>query len=236
MTAPLFYVEEIVTAGTMTVRGEEAKHAASAMRIGGGEVVLVGDGRGTLATCTVLTADRAQIHVRIDHVREVPAPRELTVVQAIPKGERGDLAVELLTEAGASGIVPWRSERTVSDWRGKEPAKRQRWERVARAAAKQSRRAWLPRIHDPVSGVPRVAGATLILHEGAADSLFALDLPSGPLSLVVGPEGGLTEQEVADLHAAGGRAVRMGPEIMRTSTAGAAACVWLRGLEMRLGS
>ena len=236
MTAPLFYVDEVSRQGMLSIRGDEAKHASSALRIAAGEQVLVGDGRGTIARCTVQRADRSQIQMRIDEVDEVPAPRELTVVQAIPKGERGDLAVELLTEAGVTAVVPWQSARTVSDWRGKETAKRQRWQRVARAAAKQSRRAWLPQIHDHAVGVPPVRGAALILHEDATDSLFDIDLPTGPITLVVGPEGGLTEDEVASLLARGAHAVRMGPEIMRTSTAGAAACVWIRGLEMRLGS
>ncbi len=236
MTAPLFYVDEVATRATMTIRGEEAKHASAAMRIAPGEPVLVGDGKGTVARCTVTSADRTQIDVRIDDVDEVQPAREVMVVQAIPKGERGDLAVELLTEAGVTSVVPWQSARTVSDWRGKETAKRQRWQRVARAAAKQSRRAWLPQIHDHAVGVPPVRGAALILHEDATDSLFDLDLPAGPITLVVGPEGGLTEDEVASLLARGAHAVRMGPEIMRTSTAGAAACVWIRGLEMRLGS
>ena len=236
MTAPLFYVDEVSRQGMLSIRGDEAKHASSALRIAAGEHVLVGDGRGTVARCTVQRADRSHIEVRINEVDEVPVARGLTVVQAIPKGERGDLAVELLTEAGVSAIVPWQSDRTVSDWRGKEVAKRQRWERVARAAAKQSRRAWIPHIHDRAVATPPVRGTTWILHEDAADSMFGLDLPTGPLTVVVGPEGGLTEQELADLRRAGGLAVRMGPEIMRTSTAGAAACVWIRGLEKRLGT
>lgn len=236
MTAPLFYVDEVAAGGSLTIRGDEARHAASAMRIGVGETVWVGDGRGTVAHGTVRQAERAHLVVTVDEVTEVPAARELTVVQAIPKGERGDLAVELLTEAGVSGIVPWQSARTVSDWRGKHAAKRKRWERVARAAAKQARRAWVPRIHEYTAGAPPLTGTSLVLHEDATDSLFALDLDTDPLTVVVGPEGGLTDQEVDALLAAGGRAVRMGPEIMRTSTAGAAACVWIRGLEMRQGS
>ncbi len=236
MTAPLFYVDDVARTGSVIISGDDARHAFSAMRIHAGEPVLVGDGRGTLAHCTVQRADRSQILLAVDEVHDVLPSREVTVVQAVPKGERADLAVELLTEAGVSGIVPWQSARTVADWRGKHAAKRQRWERVARAAAKQSRRSWLPQIHEYAVGLPPVRGTTLLLHEDAADSLFGLDLPAGPLTLVVGPEGGLAPEEVAGLVDAGARAVRMGPEILRTSTAGAAACVWIRGLEMRLGS
>lgn len=236
MTAPLFYVDEVDDSGSVVLRGDEARHLSSAMRITVGESVLVGDGRGRLARCVVHGVHRGEIVLAIAGVDDLPPARALTVVQAVPKGERGDLAVELLTEAGVSEIVPWQSMRTVSDWRGKEQVKRQRWERVARAAAKQSRRAWLPTIGDHVTGLPHVAGTTLILHEEAAASLFELDLPTGPMTVVVGPEGGLADQEVAGLVNSGARAVRMGPEILRTSTAGAAACVWIRGLEMRVGS
>ena len=73
MTAPLFYVDEVATRATMTIRGEEAKHASAAMRIAPGEPVLVGDGKGTVARCTVTSADRTQIVVRIDDVDEVLA-------------------------------------------------------------------------------------------------------------------------------------------------------------------
>lgn len=236
MTAPLFYVDRVADSGSVVLHGDEARHLSSAMRIGAGESVLVGDGRGRLARCSVQRAARSEIVLAIVDVTDVPPATPLTVVQAIPKGERGDLAVELLTEAGVSEIVPWQSARTVSDWRGKEQAKRQRWERVARAAAKQARRAWLPSIRERLTGLPQIAGTTLILHEEATDSLFGLDPASGPITVVVGPEGGLGDQEVAGLVAAGGIAVRMGPEILRTSTAGAAACVWIRGLEMRRGS
>lgn len=226
MTAPLFYApcdgDEVV------LTGDEARHAAGAMRLRAGEALMVCDGAGTVATCEVTAVDRRQVLARVESVKYVPRPRELTVIQAIPKGDRGDLAVELLTETGASTIVPWASARTVTDWSGKESAKVERWRRVATASAKQSRRAYLPHVASLLTVVPDAA--SFVLHEDASDSLFEVDLPQGPITVVVGPEGGLDDDEVAAIK---GLAVRMGPEILRTSTAGAAACVWIRGLDAR---
>ena len=225
MTAPLFYAD-LSHGDEVTLSADDVRHAAGAMRLRRGDVVLVGDGVGRIATCRVQSADRRAVVVAIDEIEYVPARRELTVVQAIPKGERGDLAVELLTETGASRIVPWASARTVADWRGKERGKVDRWRRVAKAAAMQSRRPYLPEVTELLSGVPEQP--TFVLHESAHTSLFDLVLPAGPLTVVVGPEGGLTEEEVS---AMGGTPVLLGPEILRTSTAGAAACVWIRSVD-----
>jgi 16S rRNA (uracil1498-N3)-methyltransferase len=234
MTAPLFYVDALPPAGTVRVTGEEARHATSALRVGAGEDVLLGDGAGLLAHGTVTASDRRTgLLVEITAVQRKPIGH-LRVVQAVPKGERGELAVELLTETGAAVIVPWTSRRTVADWRGKEQAKQARWQRVARAAAKQARRAHIPVIADPVAGIPPIDGQGLVLHEQAHRCLFDVEVSEGPVTVVVGPEGGLSGEEVDALVAAGATAVHMGPLILRTSTAGAAACVWLQGLETRL--
>ncbi|MBK6762921.1 MAG: 16S rRNA (uracil(1498)-N(3))-methyltransferase [Micrococcales bacterium] len=237
MTAPLFYVDHLPRQGQVTVTGDEARHATVAMRLHVGEAVLVGDGRGGLADCVVGSVDRRQgLVAAVRTHRHVPAPRAIVVVQAVPKGERAELAVELLTECGVTAVVPWQSQRTVPDWGDKREVKRQRWQRVARAAAKQSRRAWIPEVAEVQKGLPVIQGAGLILHEDADERLYDLDPPPGPVTVVVGPEGGLDDDEVEGLVAAGAVPVRMGPEILRTSTAGAAACMWLRGLEMRLGA
>jgi 16S rRNA (uracil1498-N3)-methyltransferase len=224
MTAPLFYAK-LPESGEVTLLGDEARHAGSAMRLRPGQQVLVCDGAGRVGTCLVTAADRRSVTARIDAILHVEAPPELTVIQALPKGERGELAVELLTETGVSRIVPWASARTVADWRGKEAAKVDRWRRVAFAAAKQARRAHLPQVADLLVGVPE---ATFVLHEDASQQLYRMDLPVGPITVVVGPEGGLTDDEI---EAMGGVPVRLGSEILRTSTAGAAACLWIRGVQ-----
>lgn len=234
MTAPLFYADVVPAAGRLTITGAEAHHAGSAMRLAPGETVLVSDGRGALATCRVAESARgAPMVVEVLAVEHVAAGSPITVVQAIPKGERADLAVELLAEAGAAVVVPWASQRTVAQWRGKEAAKLERWRRVARAASKQSRRAHVLTVRPLCTGVPELPGPAFVLHEDAEECLYDLDLPAGPLTVVVGPEGGLSGGEVLALVAAGARPVRLGQEILRTSTAGAAACLWLKGWQTR---
>lgn len=236
MTAPLFYLDR-VSPGQATIGGDEARHAAGSMRIRQGERVEVCDGAGVVGHGRVVDVrGRGEVVVQIDSVERRPTPREVCVVQGLPKGDHADLAVDLLTQTGVSRIVPWASQRAIADWRGKEKAKRERWVRVARAAAKQSRRAFLPEITALQQGIPAISGFGVVLHEQAQDHLYDLDLPEGPLTVVVGPEGGLSDEEVEALQRQGATPVRLGEEILRTSSAGAAACVWIRGFEKRSGS
>ena len=158
-----------------------------------------------------------------------PTPR-VVVVQALPKGDRGELAVEVLTEVGVATVVPWAAARCVAVWKGERAHKSvERWRATAREAAKQARRAWFPEVADlaiTADVVRLVAAADLavVLHEGATGSLASLAVPeAGTVLVVVGPEGGLTDEEVAALAAAGAHAVRLGAEVLRTSTAGVAA-------------
>ncbi len=171
------------------------------------------------------------LEVTVESVALVPrAVPAVTVVQALPKGERGELAVEVLTEVGVDRIVPWAASRSVAVWKGERAAKSlERWRSTAREAAKQSRRSWFPEVTAlatlPVA-VSLVADAdvVLVLHEEAAEPLSALDVTAArSIAVVVGPEGGLTADEVAAFTAAGAHAVRLGPEVLRTSTAGLAA-------------
>jgi 16S rRNA (uracil1498-N3)-methyltransferase len=155
-------------------------------------------------------------------------------VQALPKGDRGELAVEVLTEVGVSTIVPWAAARSVAVWRG-ERAERSlaKWRATAREAAKQSRRAWFPRVEPlaTTTAVRDLLAATdlaVVLHEDATTSLAGLSVPQrGSLTVVVGPEGGLTDEEVSLFTDAGAEAVRLGAEVLRTSTAGVVAAAAL---------
>jgi 16S rRNA (uracil1498-N3)-methyltransferase len=194
-------------------------------------LVRVGDGRGTVAEGSVVAAGPAGLRVRVDARHEVPPPQpEFVLVQALPKGDRGPLAVDLATELGVDRIVPWTAARCVTRWRddrvGKGLAK---WRSAARAATKQARRPRLPEVTEPMSTrqvTALVADADLavVLHEQARAPLARLDVPSsGTVAVVVGPEGGMTDGEVLAFRAAGAHAVRLGDEVLRTSTAGAAA-------------
>jgi 16S rRNA (uracil1498-N3)-methyltransferase len=213
------------------VTGDEAHHAVAVRRLRVGEQVGLTDGAGTSLTGTVATTGKRLLTVTADDVVTVPVPEPaFTVVQALPKGDRGELAVEVLTEVGVARIVPWAAERSVAVWRGERAVKSlARWRSTAREAAKQARRAWFPEVADLASTdeVVALVGAAdlaVVLHEDAATPLASVDLPAtGQVVVVVGPEGGLTDDEVAVLAAAAGHAVRLGSEVLRTSTAGVAA-------------
>ncbi|HET7431416.1 MAG TPA: 16S rRNA (uracil(1498)-N(3))-methyltransferase [Nocardioides sp.] len=234
MSLPVHWVPSLsgVRPGAaVEVTGDEAHHAVAVRRLRVGEQVVLTDGAGTSLTGTVATTGKRLLTVTADDVVTVPVPEPaFTVVQALPKGDRGELAVEVLTEVGVARIVPWAAERSVAVWRGERAVKSlARWRSTAREAAKQARRAWFPEVADLASTdeVVALVGAAdlaVVLHEDAATPLASVDLPAtGQVVVVVGPEGGLTDDEVAALAAAGGHAVRLGSEVLRTSTAGVAA-------------
>jgi 16S rRNA (uracil1498-N3)-methyltransferase len=158
-----------------------------------------------------------------------PEPR-LTVLQAIPKGDRGELAVDLLTEIGTDVIVPWAAQRCVAVWRGDRAVKAEaRWRSAAEQAAKQSRRPWFPQVAaqaDLAAAIRLVSGAAIaiLLDPDAAESVAEIGLPeSGDIVLIVGPEGGIAEAEAQALAAAGALPTRLGPTVLRASSAGLAA-------------
>ena len=238
MTPPLFRVEAVPAVGeTVVLDGTEGRHAGSALRVRPGERIRVGDGRGAVADCAVLTAAPGRVEAEVlDRDRaERPSP-PVTVVQALPKSERSELAVELATEAGVDRIVPWQADRCVSRWSGPKVDKgRTKWANAARAAAKQSRRAWEPEIGDLLDSTGLAAfvaaevgaGAlALVLHEDGAVPLadaVTASRPGSGILLVVGPEGGVSDAELTALADAGARTVVLGPEVLRTSTAAAVA-------------
>jgi 16S rRNA (uracil1498-N3)-methyltransferase len=226
---PVFLAAD-VGADRVVLDGPEGRHAATVRRLRTGEQVEVVDGRGTRALCTVVALGRDVVDLDVvsREVEPQPQPR-VVLVQALAKGDRGELAVELATEVGVDEVVPWAAERCVVRWEGPRGAKvLERWRATAREAGKQSRRARLPVVAElattaQVAG--RLAGTTaLLLHESAQEPLATTALPDGgDVVLVVGPEGGLSDRELDVLGRAGGRAVRLGPSVLRTSTAGAVA-------------
>lgn len=233
MTAlPVFLLDPLPPGDEVTLDGPEGRHAATVRRLGVGEQLLLCDGRGGLARCSVQAARRDVLELRVGERWHEPVPRPtVTVAQALVKGDRGELAVELATEAGADAVLPWRAARCVARWDDGSRGARalQRWRDTARAAAKQARRAWLPEVAEPVSTaalVTHVRGSTLalVLHEGASRPLATAALPSdGEVLLVVGPEGGITDDELDVLGAAGALPVRLGPTVLRASSAAAVA-------------
>jgi 16S rRNA (uracil1498-N3)-methyltransferase len=230
MAATLFYADTIPGVGaTAVLDGDEGHHAATVRRIRPGETLVLSDGSGTLAECVVENADKHSLTARVTARRTAPQPRPtVTVVQAIPKAERSELAVELATEAGADDFVAWQADRCVARWDGERAAKGlRRWRAVVRSAARQSRRAWIPEVTGPLSTAElcgylssRPAAVALLLHESAGLPLAEVSVAQADsLVLMVGPEGGISDAEVAALAAAGAVPVRLGPTVLRTSTA-----------------
>ena len=216
----------------VTLSGPEGRHAVSVVRVKVGEHIDLSDGDGLLVAGRVVEVrnpDELVIEVLERIIDDVVLPR-LVVVQAIPKGERGERAVELLTEVGADAIIPWAASRCIAQWKGDRAEKAlTKWENTAKAAGKQARRSRLPQVTgvattgDVVSMIAAASGA-IVLHEESTTALTDWNPPiDGEIVIVVGPEGGITSDEVEAFGQAGAQIVHMGKSIMRTSTAGAAA-------------
>ena len=232
MSLPVHLVPSLAGVGLgaeVEVSGDEAHHAVAVRRLRVGELVVLTDGRGTSVTADVTSTGKRVFVGRATEVVTSPEPRpSVTVVQALPKGERGELAVEVLTEIGVARVVPWAAARSVAVWRGERAAKSHaRWRATAREAAKQARRSWFPEV-DEMAGTAdavatvRAADLAVVLHEEGSQPLPAVGAAE-QVVVVVGPEGGLTDDEVAAFVEAGAVSVRLGSEVLRTSTAGVAA-------------
>jgi 16S rRNA (uracil1498-N3)-methyltransferase len=229
MSDPLFYVDAVPGVGALAVvGGDEGFHAATVRRIRAGERVVVGDGAGEMADCVVELTGKRELSARVLARRTIRPPRPpVTVVQAIPKADRSELAIELATEAGADRFVAWHAARCVARWDGPRADNGlRRWRAVARSAARQSRRAFIPGVGGVVTTdalLDRALGElVLVLHESGRVPLAEIELATAEsITVVVGPEGGITADEIDALTGAGAHAVRLGPTVLRTSTAAA---------------
>jgi len=209
---------------------QESRHATAALRMTTGERVLVADGLGRRAVGSLEVQDNAACVV-IESIVDEPAHNpSITVVQALAKGEHGELAIDLMTQVGVDCIVPWAAQRSIVQLRGDRAEKAlAKWQQAARTAAKQSRRAWLPDI-DHVATTKDVLAqlssfdSVLLLHETASTPLATVALPdSGRICLIVGPEGGISPEELSAFNSFGAVDVRLGPDVLRASLAGAVA-------------
>jgi 16S rRNA (uracil1498-N3)-methyltransferase len=233
VSSPVFHAPrpDLLTGRQVVLGGAEGRHAAVVRRIGVGEEVVLTDGAGLAVTGAVARADRDGLVVDVVSVSQQARPQpSVTVVQALPKGDRAELAVETLTEVGVDRIVPWAASRSVTRWRDERAAKAlERWRATAREAAKQSRRTWWPRVEEladvaTVAALVSDATLALVLHEEAAQPIAGAAAPTeGEMVLVVGPEGGVAPEELDAFMSAGARPVHLGPTVLRTSTAGAVA-------------
>ncbi|GIG39907.1 16S rRNA (uracil(1498)-N(3))-methyltransferase [Cellulomonas phragmiteti] len=244
MSAPVFVVEPgdldgVRAGGDFLLDGSEGRHAGVVQRRGTGERVDVVDGAGVRLVGRVRSAGPEGVRVDVEDVVVEPAPQpRLVLVQALAKGDRDELAIEAATEVGVDVVVPWQAERSIVVWRGERAQKsRARWIGTVRAATKQSRRARTPVVEYALDDAGLVAragavvadgGVVVVLHESATTPLHRVDLPgAGEVLVVVGPEGGISDREVAALVGAGAVTCRLGPHVLRTSTAGPVALAML---------
>jgi 16S rRNA (uracil1498-N3)-methyltransferase len=236
---PVFLVDALPGVGGYVLDGPEGHHAADVQRLQPGETLLLADGAGGIASARVTAAERGSLRLDVLDRRTLPAPDpKLTVVQALPKGDRGERAVQMLTEIGVDEVIPWAASRSIVQWKGPRGDKaRAKWTSTAREASKQARRAHLAHVaelHTTKQLIARLRSAArvLVLHEEADQPLSKADLPAtGEIALVIGPEGSISPDELAAL-AEFGAPVRLGETVLRTSTAGPAA---LAVLQARLG-
>ena len=244
MTRALFYIDALPQVGELAVvDGDEGFHAANVRRIRSGEELDLGDGDGTVAHCVVEDVGRGRLTALVLDRRTLPVTLPaVTVVQALPKSDRSELAIELATEAGADAFVGWQASRCVARWESSAKVDKglRRWDAVARSAARQSRRPYIPSINGVVSTAELVhrvrdgGAAALVLHESAIAKLTELPMAQADsLLLIIGPEGGIADDEIATLSDAGATAVRLGPTVLRTSTAAAVALGALGALTSR---
>lgn len=234
MSLPVFLHPDVSTAAPgqhLYLDGPEGRHAVTVKRLGLGEELELVDGHHPRRIRGRITAtqgkDRLEVEVLAVTEVEAPSPR-VTVVQALPKAERSELAIDLGTQAGADAFVAWQADRSVAKWQGAKAAKGvAKWQSQAVAAAKQARRTLVPQVSGPIDTTGLVAwleaekpDAVLVLHEAATRRLKDLELPqAGHVVLLVGPEGGIGEAELSRLQQAGATPVVLGKEVLRTASA-----------------
>jgi 16S rRNA (uracil1498-N3)-methyltransferase len=233
MVVPLFFsptAASLKAGDEYRLAGEEGKHAATVKRLRVGEKLQLTDGVGVRVSANVLTNEGSSLQLKIEKVEFEDRPAlSVTLVQALAKGDRDELAIQAATELGATAVVPWQANRCVSKWEGPKVAKGVvRWQTIVTEAAKQSLRVWTPKVESPVSTaelallVPKFDHFLVL--DPTASVAFKAKLPlSGTVAVVVGPEGGIDSAELNTLEAAGAVRVHLGSGILRTSTAGLAA-------------
>jgi 16S rRNA (uracil1498-N3)-methyltransferase len=245
--AHLYIADELaqtVVGATIELTGSEARHASSVSRLRLGEHVLVTNGKGLLVEGEAIDVGKDVVRLRVVTIENHSRPScDVVLVQALAKGDRDERAIEMATELGVTSIVPWQSARSVSRWEGDKAAKGQaRWQAIVREASKQSIRSWIPSVAEVASTKDVVgddfAGLTLVL-DPSGGLTVSNALASDPektargIRLIVGPEGGLTPEEVDLFSSYGALVVGLGSNILRTSTAGPAVLAVINELSER---
>ncbi len=222
--------DQVRIGGIVEVTGDEARHAVVVKRTRPGESVLLADGAGRAVRGRVVAAEKNRLALEVTEIlASPPRAHRFVVAQALAKGDRSELAVEIMTELGVDEILAWQASRSIVRWQGERGAKSLgRWAATAREATKQSRRFRIPEVSaaDTSRVAERIGAAelALVLHESAEKTLSRVNLPdAGEILLIVGPEGGISPDELERFQQAGAVPVRISDGVLRTSTAGAIA-------------
>jgi len=222
----LFFVDDLPTTvgGLYEFANDDANHAIRVLRMQTGVEFMLSDGQGSWSQVVATEVKKKSMQVRvIDSGFQQPLATTITVVQALPKGDRAKEAIELLTEAGVDRIVPWASARSIG--KGSE-----KFAITAREASKQSRRFRIPEVTETATTAQiceaiKVSDLAIAFHESATSKLS--DQVSSHnvehLLIIIGPEGGLTDEEIAAFTDAGAKVALMGRPILRSAHAGIAA-------------
>ncbi len=232
MVEPLFHKDNLTASVGQVIEldGPEGKHAAQVRRMRAGEAIQLSDGKGKRVRGTVASVSGSSVQVSVEEVIEEALPnRQITLVQALAKGDRDELAIQAATELGVTAVIPWQASRSISIWAGPKKAKGQaRWQQIVSEAAKQSLRAFTPVVAEIVdtkelSALVQGFDLVLVLDTTATKQISELEIPKSlKLALVVGPEGGIEQSELDLLEKSGAKLVSLGQNILRTSTAGPA--------------
>ena len=224
----LFFVDDLPTTvgATYEFDSEDAFHAIKVLRIAAGEIFNLSDGKGAWSRVSVLNVNKKSMSVKVLETGfEEALPQQFTIVQAIPKGDRIKESIEMSTEGGADRIVMWKATRSI----GRADEKIEKLQNTAREASKQSRRFRIPEVvgvasTDSVVDEIAKADLALVFHESAVQTISQLVTPGATkVAIIIGPEGGLTDQELETFAAAGAKVVLMGRPILRSAHAGLAA-------------
>ena len=258
MVEPLFRLATNPIAATYSpgdkawVDAADAKHAISVRRMRIGEAIQLTNGKGLRIRGTVAAIDGQTMSVSVLEAGQEPEPDlSIALVQALAKGDRDELAIQAATELGAMAFFPWQADRSISRWDGPKIAKGvDRWQAIVNEAAKQSLRVFEPSVAqpatskqlsklitdgdlgmalvlDPTAQVGLVELITKLQASATVSSAFGLQRQ---ITLLVGPEGGISDAELSSFETAGAHRVRLGSEILRTSTAGVAAISAIQAL------
>lgn len=224
----LFFVDQLSAGTTQELGGDEGHHAVAVMRLGIGEQIKIADGAGNWVSGTITEVNKKSLKIDVAQRGSAQAGKpELIVVQAVTKSDRTKEMLELLTVGGADQIIPWQAERCISKWKSDSA---QKWQSAIKDAAKQSRRVKLPVLGDEVTTNQLIklfqpADKVVILHESADTGISQLNLSNefARVILIIGPEGGVSDNEISQLESAGAVTARMGELVLRSAHAGFAA-------------